>query len=231
MSEVPGPVLEAQKDITVDGTKVRASVRVDDSLVLAGGPLTVVWQLRAFDGRTVYVALGGNRVSGRLAGVSFGAELHGTDVVFTDPAEGAVDLGGPVGVQTVSSTGLTVAVLVNQFLTLERARPAVLAGAEGLLVLQCRWDLEIAPRRDEVLGAAPRSVKLSVRVPLRRDDASLGAIVRDLATAVLKADRQDEDALSRLVALRHPDTTAIVAEIGGDAERLAWVRAALEPGG
>jgi hypothetical protein len=80
-----------------------------------------------------------------------------------------------------------------------------------------------------VFAATPRPTDLRLQVEVRRDDEGLRALVQRQAEAVLRGPREDEDALTRLAALRHPDAEAIAAEIGGNPDRLAWVRAALRP--
>lgn len=217
----------AQEEIDVDGAVVESSVRVDAQPVLAGGPLDVIWRLRLVGAGPVYVALGGDRVTNRLAGFAFTATLVDSSVPFEDPAADQVDLGGPMGVQAVTPEGLDVDVFVNQFVTLEAARLALPTGGRGVLELACHWDLLLGPRPDAVFAAAPRSTDLRLQVELRRDDEALRALVQRQAEAVLRAPREDEDALTRLTALRHPDAESIATEIGGDPDRLAWVRAAL----
>src|SRR5207342_2945934 len=108
--------------------------------------------------------------AGRLAGFSFTGALDRGDVSMRDPAEGRPDLGGPLGLQVVDDSPLTIALLVNQFLTVERARDVVPPGEERLLDLTCRWELVAAARREGLAGSAPAPVTLALRVPLRRDD-------------------------------------------------------------
>jgi hypothetical protein len=217
-----------EQDLDVEGGPVRVGVAVEDEPVLAGGPVDVVWELRLLGAGPLFVALGGERVTGRLAGFSFTATLDGADVTFADPAAGSVDLGGPLGVQPVTADGPRIEVLVNQFLTLERMAAALPAGGEGRLELTCRWEARIAPDPPAAVAVAPRPVELTCRVAVRRDDQALRALVRRHVDAVMAADREDEDARARLAALRYPDTAALVAAAGGDPDRQAWLRAALD---
>jgi hypothetical protein len=169
---------EAVTRVRVGGVALRARAAVDQPEVLAGGPLTVVWRLRAETG-TVHVALGGDRVTGRLAGFSFTGRVQGSDVALTDPAAGSVDLGGPIGTHEVGAAEFSVPLLVNDFLTLDAARDAVPPGETRELELGCRWDLR-AGDAATVLGAAPVPLQVTLRVPLRRDDTAL-AVLHDPA--------------------------------------------------
>src|SRR3954452_3849099 len=101
------------QDLDVEGGRVRVGVAVAGEPVLAGGPLDVVWEVRLLGAGPLFAALGGERVTGRLAGFAFTATLDRGDVAFDDPAAGAVDLGGPLGVQPVNADGPRIEVLVN----------------------------------------------------------------------------------------------------------------------
>jgi hypothetical protein len=217
----------AHQEIEVDTNRVEASVRVDGQPVLAGGPLDVIWRLRLLGAGPLYVALGGDRVAGRLAAFRFTATLEGTSLRFEDPAANHVDLGGPMGVQAVTPEGLDVEVLVNQFVTLEAARPSLPPGGRGVLDLACHWDLLLGARPDAVFTAPARFTDAQLQVEIQRDDDALGALVRGQVEAVLRAEREDPDALARVAALRYPEADAIAATVGGDPDRLARVRAAL----
>jgi hypothetical protein len=217
----------AHREIDVDATLVEASVRVDGRPVLAGGPLVVIWRLRLLGAGPLYVALGGDRVAGRLAAFRFAATLEGSSLRFEDPAANQVDLGGPMGVQPVTPNGLDLEVLVNQFVTLEATRLALPLGGRGLLDLACHWDLLLGARPDAVFTAPARPTDLQLQVEVHRDDDALRALVRSQVEAVLRAEREDPDALARVAALRYPEADAIASSTGGDPDRLAWVRAAL----
>jgi hypothetical protein len=217
---------EAHDSVEANGTAFNVTVRVEDAPVLAGGPMTVTWGLRT-TGAAAYVALGGDRVLGRMTGFSFTGALDGANTSLADPAEGALDLGGPVGLQEVTESALTVPLLVNQFLTVERLRDALRPGENGTLILHCRWDLVAAGDREHVLGSAPVPIDLTLRVPVHRDDDMLMGVVQELVTAVLTADREDEEALARLAALRYSDAVDLVERTGGDPDRVAWVTASL----
>src|SRR4051794_12284197 len=180
------------QDLDVEGGPVRGGVAVAGEPVLAGGPLDVVWEGRLLGARPLVVALGGERVTGRLAGFAFTATLDGADVTFDDPAADAVDLGGPLGVQPVTADGPRIEVLVNQFLTLERTVAALPDGGEAELELTCRWEARLAPDPPAAVAAAPRTVERTCRVAVRRDDEALRALVRRQIDAVMGAEREDE---------------------------------------
>src|SRR6266496_2456322 len=200
---------EAHGTVEAAGTAFDYAARVEDVPVLAGGPMTVVWSLRGTPGQ---VALGGSRVLNRVTGFSFAGTVDGVDVALTDPAAGAVDLGGPMGLRPVPESGLTVSLLVNQYLTVEKLRDSLPPGGSGMLSLHCHWDLVIVREAENVLGARPLPLDLTLRVPVRRDDDALADVVRERVDAVLWAGKQDEDALTRLAALRYPDAGRLVAD-------------------
>jgi hypothetical protein len=192
------------------------TVRVEEVPVLAGGPMVAVWTLH---GPPADVALGGSRTLNRTTGFSFAGTAEGLDVPLTDPAADVVDLGGPMGARPLPEAGLTVSLLVNQYLTVENLRPALPPGGSGVLALRCRWDL--------VAGAEPVPLELTLRVPVRRDDDALADVVREQVEAVLRTEKPDEDALNRLAALRYPDAARLVSAADADPERTAWALAAL----
>src|SRR3954463_4095122 len=153
-----------EQDLDVEGGPVRVGVAAAADPVLAGGPVDVVWALRLLGPGPLFVALGGDRVPGRLAGFSFTAALAGADVTFADPAAGSVDLGGPLGVQPVTADGPRIEVLVNQFLTMERMAGVLPDGGEGERELTCRWEARIAPDQQAAVAVAPRPVERTLRV-------------------------------------------------------------------
>jgi hypothetical protein len=112
-----------------------------------------------------------------------------------------------------------VSLLVNVYLTVENLRTALPPGGSGVLGLRCHWDL--------VAGAEPVPLELTLRVPVRRDDDALADVVREHVDAVLRTEKPDEDALTRLAALRYPDTGRLVSASGADPQRIAWVLASL----
>lgn len=220
---------EAHEDIHVGSRVIRVSARLGEPSVIAGGPLVVVWNVRSTDGDPAYFALGGDRAKGRLAHMSYAAETPGVpSASFADPAGDMSDLGGPLGVQTVTSDGRDIPVLVNEFLTLERAQPAVATAVETELLLTCHWDIAVATDHERVLRPeAIHPVTLRLRIRLQRDDGALRALVRSQLAAVLATSTQDADALAAVVALRYPDTPALVTELGGTPQQIAWVSDAL----
>ncbi len=221
----PSAVREATDHVNAHGIELRVSVAVEESPVLAGGPLTATWELTPVR-PPVDVELGGDRVSGRVAGFSFHGRLDGSDLEFADPAEGAVELGGPVGTRQVTDS-LRVPLLVNQYLTVDAAVEAIPAGEQRLLELRCHWDLVCGKGPAGAAGKGPVPIDLTLQIPLRRDDDALAALVRQQAGALLEADRQDEDALAALAALRFPGTRDLLEELGGDPGRIAWAAAAV----
>lgn len=162
-------VLEAATEVRAGRVRLGVTAAVEQPEVLAGGPLTVVWGVRAEAG-TVYVAVGGSRATGRLAGFSFTGRVLDPDAAapidLVDPAADAVDIGGPLGTHEVGVEGFTVEVPVGDFLTLAAARDAVPPGETWVLVLGCRWDLQ-AGDAATVLGAVPVPVEVTLRIPLR----------------------------------------------------------------
>lgn len=216
-------------DVDSADVPMRVTVWTTDGL-LAGGPLTVTWELRTRDGSTAYCALGGDRVRHRTDRMSFAAVLDGHDTPFPNPLAALADvhLGGPVAALPFGSSPLVVPVLVNQFLALEVTREQLGPGERGTLLLGCQWHPAVARSNTEALDPARQvNLDLTLRVPVHRDDLALRDLVEHWTRDLLQADRPDEDALIRLAALRHPEADRIATRIGGTAERIAWARETL----
>jgi hypothetical protein len=189
---------------------VVAGFRITESNGLAGGPVEVESFVEYSGNRPIYLAVFSDRAKERLADVSFSAALEGTDVSFDDPASSLPDLGGPAtAVELRPEQPLRQLVLVNDFLTLERAATALKPGGSASLVLTCQRRLAMGDDAEEAMSKRDAPVaKVTLTIDLRRDDRTLEALIARLA-ADLREGRDPliasrERTLAQLVALRSP---------------------------
>jgi hypothetical protein len=152
-------VTQAATQLRIDGSELDVSVASDQATFVPGTELGVTWRLRVRSGR-LYVAVGGDRATGRLAGFTFTGRVPGTDLELRDPAAGSVDIGGPIGSHEVADD-FSVPLPVGDFLTLDAIPP----GTAGVLELGCGWQLR-AGSAGTVLSAPAVPVELTLRIPL-----------------------------------------------------------------
>ena len=117
----------------------------------------------------------------------------------------ATDIGGPVGVVTVSTNSpWQQHLLLNEFVRLERT-PALLApGASGRLVLRCRRPIALAATDAAALSPhEPQTIVVDLAFDLRSDDAAVAALVDRLFDEVTHGPASvPERSLSLLLSLR-----------------------------
>ncbi len=207
-----GAPLEAAMIFEAKDIQVRAGFRAHDPEVLAGGPLEVEFFVENTGATPFYLAVGTDRTRLRPAFFSFTARLDGADVKMDDPASGIMERGGPAGVARIETgASYSQALLVNEFVRLEKVSAVMQPGEVGTLHIHCRRPLPLANSEQQAfqLGNNVPGVDVTLAVRVRRDDAALDALIARLAEAV----RADWSAtpeprriqgISQLAALRTP---------------------------
>ena len=143
--------------------RVRAGFRLLTEDPLASGPVELEFFVECLGPAPLELEVSGDRARGRPDGFSFSALFAGEKL--SDPMEGLPDLGGPMGVVTVTAqTPWRQTLALNQFVRLERTRELLADGETDRLELLCRRPLPLD-------GAQEVAVALSF--DLRRNDAAL----------------------------------------------------------
>ncbi len=216
-----------------DGVRVELSLALcgESAEVLAGGPLEVELSVWPAGTDSLYLAVAADRARQRPADVEFSAALEESDAELTDPAALVSVLGGPVTVTELSrDRPFRQVLLVNQFLTLERLRPALTPGASGTLRIRCRRRLRLGlDRRRPLEAPLVVSADLEIRIPIVRNDSALEEEILKLVANVRGGDLSvRERALAILVSLRNPTADRQFQSLAGDDD--ASVRALGERG-
>lgn len=227
-----GLLLEAAKVLNANGIQVRAGFRAPDPEALAGGPLEIEFFVENIGQIHFSIACGTDRAKLRPAFFSFTATLDGSDINLDDPAARIPELGGPASVIRVEAgASYSQALLVNEFIRLEKVNTVMQPGEVRTLYVHCPRPLPLARTQQQAfqtVNNVPRvDVTLTVRV--RRDDAALDALVARLAEAV-RADwnvpvaPSRTQAISQLVALRTPVALPYLKALANHPDPEVWIR-------
>jgi len=203
-------------ELGVDGTRVAVSLLAPDGDIVAGAPLTVRCEIEPEDGAALFLLVSGDSATGRPAGVSFGAQGAGVELV--DPARDAVNIGGPAGaVPLAAGQPFSQELLVNQFLTLERLADEIPEGSTATVTLVLRRELQIGRDQAGAMRAPAQAAEVELELGFRGDPGELRRIADRLADEVA-ADTAPgsvarEQALTTLLALRTPHAAERLAEL------------------
>jgi hypothetical protein len=189
--------------------RVRAGFRRPDTEVVAGGPLELQFVVEA--SQPMVVAVAGDRVRVRPDFFRFSATLDSVEIGDPFPPSTAW-LGGPGGVVPVRpGAPWTQWLIVNQYLRLERAVEVLAPGSIGRLQLRAGRPIPLTTKDAEAYRreGVPQ-VEVSGTIPVKRDDARLAAIVKELVDNIRHGPReQRERPLSLVLTLRAPASVEV----------------------
>ncbi len=204
--------LEASSVFAVNNLKVTAGFRTREVEVLAGGPLKVEFFVENDNAKPLYLPVRGDRARLRQADFSFTATIEGREINLEDPAAEIMDLGGLGSVAKIESGApYHQVLLVNEFVRLENLVVVLSPGEVVMLRLRCQRSLSLAESMEQGLRSRAEGgvVNVTLAMRVKRDDASLEALIARLAaeihanrTGAVSAER--ELAIAELVALRNP---------------------------
>ena len=194
----------------VDGPRrIRAGFRRPATEVIAGGPLELQFVVEA--SQPMVVAVAGDRVRGRPDFFRFAATLDSVEIEDPFPPS-TTWLGGPGGVVPVGpGAPLTQWLIVNQYLRLERAVEVLSPGSIGRLQLRAGRPIPFTTKDAEAYRreGVPQ-VDVGGTIPIKRDDARLAAIVKELVDNVRHGPPEKrERPLSLVVTLRAPASVEV----------------------
>ncbi len=200
----------ADRTVPVDGGEISVEFRPVGTDLLAGGPIELDTVLRLSGGDPVTVTTSVERSTGRSRDHRFTADIP-DGRALSDPYRDAVEMGG---VQTsdvlTAQAPLRDTILLNQFLDIERLRPAIDPDSSV--------DVHVVGERRVTTEAGDGTARRGFTLRLRRDDAALAARLRQIAASINAApgyttDRARE--LLRLSTLRDPIAIAALRAVAG----------------
>jgi len=209
-SDFSMPQTEASVILKAKNLQVRAGFRASTPETLAGGPIEIEFFVESLSGEPLYLAVGGDRARLRPAFFSFTAELEGAEIELDDPAAKIPERGGPATViQVKTGAPNRYAILVNEFVRLEKVSAALKPGEVRELRIRCQRPLPLALSNEQAFQFSRDTSRVDVTlvIHVRRDDAALETLIARLAAEV-RGDQigavEREQAIKTLVALRHP---------------------------
>ncbi|HEY0394767.1 MAG TPA: hypothetical protein VGD01_09765 [Candidatus Elarobacter sp.] len=190
---------EATADLSGNGLHVRAGFRLTSAGPLARGPVEIAFFVENLSEDPLFVALAGDRMSGRPAGVAFSARCDGTPL--RDPAAAVPDFGGPVGTVVVAArSSLEQELVLNEFVRLEDVPAAQPGGGTARLEVACRRPFPLATtERAALISSAAPLIAVDLAFDLRDDPPALAALLTELLDRVLHGPAAERERPLRLL--------------------------------
>jgi len=179
-------------------------------MVLAGGPVELAVTIELLEGGPAGLVVSGDRARGRSEDFAFTGALGEPPLRLDAPLAGVPSVGGVMTSLAIApSEPVELWAVVNQYLSLERARGVLGEGQRAELTLECRRRVVLSPGNPappRLDGAVWASVTLGLTV--ERHDAVLASLLRRIAEDLLGASPptpvERERALTALTAIRDP---------------------------
>ena len=203
MSRHPQEVRQADQTLDLGSTQARVGFRLQEGLLLAGGPIEMTFLVDMHGHSERMLAVSGDSMRQRPGQFAFEASMSGR--ALPDPLAMLPDMGGPISVITISAASCwRQPLLLNQFVALEQARQQLADGEQGHILLSCRRRVKFADNESQALREDDgQLVDVALAFDVSRNDAALSALTAGWLSDVFDGPLDlREPALAKLFAMR-----------------------------